>query len=174
MAGLRFAEWYYGGPYARVSDPDGDLPRREPGHSVAPETQSQVERDGRFHGERVVAPFGDGNTIEDILGELFLASGYPDEWDDEERYIYPTIQGVLAEVGDRLSEKARRSPRRQAAWLREALQQVAAAAAAFRVGEYSAGALAVQSAMETVRDSKRVVRRRRVIPVGPAVGSIED
>lgn len=73
---LRFPDWLYGGPYLRVSDPENDLPRRDPRVPISFEMRESTELNGVVEGERYVAPFRDGNTLEEILGCIDLAQGY--------------------------------------------------------------------------------------------------
>jgi hypothetical protein len=160
-----FPERYYGGPFCRVSNPDADLPRRaEP--VVDDAARQRTEQNGMFQGERIIAPFHDGNTAEDILGGLTFAMAYPDGWDEEERYVYPTIQGVLAEVRDRLAEKSSRLRGAKAAWLSEAIPFVTTAATSYARGEYEAGRKALRSAGDLVVGAGRAGKRVRIIQLG--------
>lgn len=160
---LRFAEWHYGGPFVQVANPDADLPRRASGIPVSEETRRHVETEGRVEGERIVAPFHDGNSLEHILSEIQTAIGYPDDWPEEERAVYPTIQGALARIGDRLQEKASRARGRKATWLQEALLAIRAAAAAYSKSDYRTGASSLREAEDLVRGAGRV--GRRAIPI---------
>jgi len=60
-------------------------------------------------GVKSIAPFGDRNSLGDILGEIFFANSYPAHWDYTERHEYPTIQGTLMQASDRIQHKLARS-----------------------------------------------------------------
>jgi hypothetical protein len=163
---LTFPEWYYGGPFARVSNPDADLPRRlEP--EVSEAQRQRTEQHGMFDGEHIVAPFHDGNTAEEILGELFVAMAYPDGWDEDQRYFYPTIQGLLAIIRDRLVEKSRRLRGSKAAWLAEAIPCVKVAAEAYARSDYEGGSAALREVEELVQGAGRAGKRVRITRLGP-------
>ena len=171
MARLTFPEWYYGGPFARVSNPDADLPRRlEP--KVSDAQRQRTEQHGMFQGERIVAPFHDGNTAEDLLGELSVAMAYPNGWDEDERYFYPTIQGLLAIIRDRLVEKSGRLRGPKAAWLAEAIPCVNTAADAYARSNYEAGSAALRQVEELVGGAGRAGKRARIIQLRP--GSADE
>jgi hypothetical protein len=106
---LKFPEWYYGGPFSRVADPNRDLPRRLDGASVDEATIRRIEFDGNLDGERLVAPFHDANTLHEILASIELVACYPDCWDEDELFYYPTLQGSLAEAEDRIRDRMRRT-----------------------------------------------------------------
>jgi len=170
MADLPFPEWYYGGPFARVTNPDSDLPRRT--ETTIPEgRREQTEMDGIVGGERVIAPFHDANTTEDILMELWSALRYPSAWSDDERCVYPTIQGLLAMVRDRLLEKSARARGRRAAWLTEAVSSVDAARQAFVRSDYEAGNVALRQAEDLVAGARGPSKPKRVIQLGPGDAS---
>jgi hypothetical protein len=59
--------------------------------------------------ERIVAPFHDANAVPDILALIELVAMYPECWSDEELYVFPTLQGALAEAEDRLRDKVSRT-----------------------------------------------------------------
>jgi hypothetical protein len=168
----RFAEWYYGGPFVAVGNPDADLPQRSSGAPIPESTRRHVETEGRVEGERIVAPFRDGNTIEHILSEIQAATGYPNEWPEEDRTVYPTIQGALARIADRLQEKASRSRRQKAAWLHEALLAIRAAAAAYSASDYRAGGSSLREAEDLVQGASRA--GRRAIPIQLPSGERAD
>jgi hypothetical protein len=134
--------------------------------------RQRTEQHGMFDGERMVAPFHDGNTAEDILGELFVAMAYPDGWNEGERYFYPTIQGLLAIIRDRLGEKSSRLSGAKAAWLAEAIPYVNKAAEAYARSDYEAGSEALRQAEELVSGAGRAGKRVRIIQLGP--GSAEE
>ena len=164
---MTFAEWYYGGPFARVSNPDADLPRRAEAVVVPDAQRQRTEQDGIFEGERIIAPFHDGNTAEHILGELVVAMAYPDGWDEDERYFYPTIQGLLASIRDRLVEKSGRLRGRKAAWLTEAIPLVTTAAEAYARSDYHTGCAALRKVEELVVGAGRAGKRTGAIELGP-------
>lgn len=166
MTDLRFPEWYYEGPYERVQDPDGDLPRRTVGASISPEVHAAVECSGIRDGERFVAPFRDANTLDDLLGGLLLAEGYPEEWSEEERSFFPTIQGTLAEVTDRIRDKVSRVRGAKEAWLSEALEAVHGASVAYSQHDHERGRTFVREAAELVRGASRASKRARVFHLG--------
>ena len=107
---LQFPDWYYGGPYLRVSEPDRDLPRRVLGFKVEDSVRNRVEMAAKT-GEKLVPPFRDANSIDDALGELDSCLGYPKLWEEAEIWQYPTIQGIVATSFDRLREKFERAER---------------------------------------------------------------
>jgi hypothetical protein len=164
---LAFAPRYYGGPFLPVAEPDRDLPLRDPATPVPADVQARVEFSGRLNGERIIAPFRDTNSAEDILGQLFVAEGYPVSWEEEERRVFPTIQGLLAEVVDRLIEKMHRAKGPRRAWLGEAVSCARRAAAEYAGGHYAEGALAVRESAEHIRGSNRQRQRRPPILLGP-------
>ena len=172
MTRLRFAEWYYGGPFVAVAKPDADLPRRSSGVPIPEDTRRLVETEGRVEGERIVAPFRDGNTLEHVLSEIQAATGYPDEWPEDDRAVYPTIQGALARIADRLQERASRSRGRKAAWLQEALLAIRAAAAAYSASDYRGGASSLREAEDLVQGASRA--GRRAIPIQLPSGKRAD
>lgn len=102
----KFPDWYYLGPYRKVDDPDRDLPTRIEtelsAHDIAKET------DQNFGGERLIAPFNDANSMEDIRGCLLVAGGYP-KFGARDLIALGMQQGNLAEAADRLRVKIRRS-----------------------------------------------------------------
>jgi hypothetical protein len=103
----KFPLWYYGGPYVRVSDPLRDLPQRK-----MPVLDSEIEfteKEGIFSGERLIAPFRDNNSTSEIIGSIGYALMYDKYWDDDEKWVFPTIQGLLSQISDRISDKIRRS-----------------------------------------------------------------
>lgn len=104
---LKYHDMYYLRHWERVEEPDQDLPRCD----FMPVGGADLDReqDRNISGERLIAPFNDGNSLNDILGGLGVADGYNEYWDDTEKYIYPTIQGLLMEVADRIREKLRRN-----------------------------------------------------------------
>ena len=167
VTGLRFSPRYYGGPFLSVDHPDSDLPRRDPHAPVPAEVQARVELSGDLNGERIIAPFRDGNESEAILGQLHLAEGYPTEWSEEERAQFPTIQGLLAEVVDRLEEKASRATGARRSWLGEALASAQSAAAAYAKGEYELGADSVRACADYIRGAGRRRKRSTPILLGP-------
>jgi hypothetical protein len=124
-----------------------------------------------FQGERIIAPFHDGNTAEDILGELVVAMAYPDGWNEDERYMYPTIQGLLASIRDRLVERSERLRSRKAAWLAQAIPLVGTADAYAR-SDYQAGRTALREVEELVMGAGRAGKRARVVQLGP--GSADE
>ena len=164
---MRFPEWYYGGPFVRVERPDVDLPRRDPSAPITEEARQSVERTGAVGGERLVPPFGDANTLDDILGCVLLAEGYPGRWDEEERFAYPTIQGLLAEIADRLETELRRARGSSRVSLEPALQLAREAAGAYAAGLYDGGAQMLRGCAEHLRSSRRAARWAAVIPLGP-------
>jgi hypothetical protein len=165
---LRFPEWYYGGPYVRIANPDSDLPRRDPTHPVTAEAQADVEFEGTFDGERYVAPFRDANGVDNMIGGLLLASGYPDTWNDEERFRYPTIQGTLARVALRLATKVANNPGRiRANWFTLALTDVRRAAELFASGEYGEAQAHARKAQALIEQGNRAARRKVSFVVGP-------
>ncbi len=103
----KFPLWYYGGPYVRVSDPLRDLPQRK-----MPVLDSEIEfteQEGIFSGERMIAPFRDNNSTSDIIGSIGYALMYDKYWDDDEKWVFPTIQGLLSQICDRILDKIKRS-----------------------------------------------------------------
>jgi len=165
---LRFPDWYYGGPYLRVPHPDSDLPRRDPKRPVTPAEQTRVEVSGGFGGERLVAPFRDANSIEEIVTELVLASDYPRSWDDDERFQYPTIQGLLARLVLRLETKIRHtSGQVRANWFTLALADIRRSADLFAAGAYDQAQEHVRKAQSLVEEGNRVTRRKVSFLVGP-------
>jgi hypothetical protein len=165
---LRFPDWYYGGPYLRVGNPDADLPRRDPAVPISPERQARTEFDGAIEGERLIAPFRDANTVECVLGALLQASDYPDTWDDESRYVYPTIQGCLAEIDLRLETKLRNKiGRSRAGWLTLALDRVRKAMQLFATRDCESAKQMVRLAYDLVSSGNKVGRRKVSFVVGP-------
>jgi hypothetical protein len=165
---LNFPEWYYGGPYLRVQDPDRDLPRRDPSAPVSPEWQTAIEFNGMVAGERFVAPFRDANTIDDILGDLLLAETYPMGWDENERHYFPTIQGAVAELVLRLETKLRSNRSRvRANWFNLALDQIREAGRLFAAARYSEAGVALREAESLIRQGNRANRRKASFSVGP-------
>jgi hypothetical protein len=170
LAELLFPEWYYGGPFARIANPDVDLPRRA--SSVILESQrKRTEMDAVVDGARIIAPFHDANTIEDVLMELWSAMGYPHRWTEEERFVYPTIQGLLAILRDRLISKTTRARGRKAAWLTEALSFVDAARDEYAQAAYEAGEQALRRAEDLIAGACGPPRPKRVIHLGPGDAS---
>jgi hypothetical protein len=170
MAGLPYPEWYYGGPFARVTNPDSDLPRRE--EAPIPESQrKRTEMHAISSGERIIAPFHDGNTIEDVLMELRSGIGYPTGWSEEDRFVYPTVQGLLARVRDRLVEKSARSRSRKGAWLTEAISFVDRARQAFSRSDYESGNAALRQAEDLVAGAGGAAKPKRIIQLGPGSSS---
>ena len=166
--GDRFREAYYGGPFVRVEHPDRGLPRRDPGVPISDEMRRQVEREGMFEGERLVAPFNDANTIEQIVVEISEAQGYPDSWDDEQRFYFPTIQGCLAEVTDRIEAKLGRNRNAtRAKWFGEALELVTEAKSLYSTGDYSTGVDKLRAAQELLEQGNKAHRRKASFRVGP-------
>lgn len=106
---LKYHEIYYlAGPrFLRVDDPERDLPRRPPLTVDAYYTDVEVSR--TVNGERLIAPFNDGNSLSDIKGELYIAESYPNHWEDWARFESPTIQGRLMIIADRIREKLQRN-----------------------------------------------------------------
>ena len=163
----RFPEWYYGGPYLRAQDPDADLPRRNPAVPISPDWQANTEFDGMIEGEKLVAPFHDANTVEEILAGLYHAGTYPDYWDDDQRYVYPTIQGLLARIVLRLETKIRHKPGRvRTNWFTLALEEVRLASAIFAKGNYDSGRGHIQKAHDLVEQGNRASRRKLSFVVG--------
>jgi hypothetical protein len=157
---LRFDEWYYGGPYLRVENPDADLPRRNPSVPLSANFVERTEFDGQIRGERLVAPFHDGNTAGEILGELSFAGDYPNGWDDEERYVYPTIQGMLAIIALRIETKLRRKPgKARADQFALALEHVRSGATLFTAGSYDAAQDQLRIAYDVVQSAKPKKKR---------------
>ena len=158
MAGVnRFHDYYYGGPYVRVGDPNRDLPRREPNKRLEP-YQKEREQNRNLDGERFFAPFSDENSLGDIEGAIGYAGMYPN-WDDDAIHVYPTIQGLLMEVSDRIREKIGRSkqPRRNEFFTR-ALIEVEKAKNAYAGGEYDAGERYLDLADKYLRDGNKTAR----------------
>jgi hypothetical protein len=126
-----------------------------------------VEFSGSLRGERIIAPFGDANGAEAILGLLFLAEGYPESWAEDERSVFPTIQGLLAGVRDRLKEKVSRAKGPRRAWLVEAVSCAERAAAAFSAGRYADGAPVARECAEYIRGAGRTRHQTAPIILGP-------
>ena len=174
MTGPQYSLRYYGGPFLTVTHPDRDLPRRDPEAPIPAEVQERVEFSGHINGQRIIPPFHDANGSEDILGQLFIAEDYPSGWSDEERARFPTIQGLLAEVVDRLEEKASRATGPRRSWLGEALVCARAAAAAYARGEYSIGADSLSACAEYIRGAGRRRRHSNPIALGPSTDAKSD
>jgi hypothetical protein len=158
---LRFDDWYYGGPFLRVENPDTDFPRRDPLTPISSEWRTRTELDGQIQGERFVAPFNDANSVDDILGGLLFAAEYPDGWDDDERHRFPTIQGILAETTLRLETKLRHktSAERGAAFT-SALELLRSAARLFAAGQYELAQEEVWKAHAAIETGNRSKRRK--------------
>jgi hypothetical protein len=171
LSNLKFPEYYYRGPFLRIQNPDTDLPRRVDGQRVSEATRRHVETTGVVDGERLVAPFGDANTLEEIEGTLLLAAEYPTGWDEEERYQFPTIQGSLAESVDRLRDRARRSAGARQRAFKDAMSAVQEAAESYRRGDYPKGEEAVYRAIDALKGASRPKRHRDPIPLGPGSDS---
>jgi hypothetical protein len=171
---FRYPMWLYGGPFLRVDDPDRDLPRRAPGSPVSQAMRDQVERDGTVDGERYVAPFGDANSIGDILPSLWRLSDYPHGWSDEERYVYPTVQGLLTKTAMRLESRLGRKPGRvRGAWLSDALSKLRASSELFAAGRYEDARRTVSEAQDQVEQGNRASRRKVRFLVA-SNGDVED
>jgi hypothetical protein len=174
MRKLRFDEWWYGGPYLRVANPDIDLPRRDPTAPISDAFLTATELDGMVNGERFVAPFHDANSVDEILAGLLVSAEYPDGWDESERYFYPTIQGSLAEITLRLETKLRRKPgKARATCFSAALDAVRSAVLLFAAGNYSAGQDQLWLAHNILEAGNRSRRRRASFIVAPD-GSVES
>ena len=165
---LRFPLWYYGGPYQRVSNPDSDLPHRDPSVPISPDFRARTEFEGNLQGERLLAPFHDSNSVEDILTELSIATEYPHSWSDEERFVYPTIQGSLAQAVLRLETKLKHEPGRvRASGFTLALNHIHQAAALFAGRNYESARAALQKAHDLIEQCNRATRRKVSFVVGP-------
>jgi len=97
---------------------------------------------------------------------------YPNGWDEDERYFYPTIQGLLAIIRDRLVEKSGRLRGPKAAWLAEAIPCVKTAADAYARSDYEAGSAALRQVEELVGGAGRAGKRVRIIQLRP--GSTDE
>jgi len=106
---LKFPDRYYGGPFVRIENVFRDLPARLPGATVSEDVRARVEFEGSSEGERLIAPFHDANALPSILALLESVALFPACWDDDELYLYPTLQGALAEAEDRLRDKVSRA-----------------------------------------------------------------
>jgi hypothetical protein len=100
---FKFPEWYYMGPFKLAEDPDRDLPIRE--WDYTGRFESDADNDRNLQGERLIAPFNDSNSLGDILGCLFSASGYPEHSDPGIGFV----QWNLAIAADRVRDKLRRN-----------------------------------------------------------------
>jgi hypothetical protein len=171
---LRFDDWYYGGPYLPVGNPDTDLPRRDSSIPVTEDCRARIEFDGKIGGERFIAPFHDENSVGEIHGTLLVAASYPNGWSEDERYRFPTIQGLLAEAALRIETKLRRKPtRRRAAAFRAALELVRSAAARFATGEYEAAQRDVWQA-HTVMEREKGGKRRKTAFIVDTEGNVSN
>ncbi len=168
-AALRFEAWLYGGPFLRVANPDTDLPIRDPNVALSREHRELTERADSTGPERIVPPFGDANSAGDILSELSLARNYPALWNEEERYTYPTIQGLLALVVLRLETKVvvGTGNRIRNAWFSRALEQVKAAQLAFAAGAHARGCTLASEAYQLVEQGNKAHRRKITFVVAP-------
>jgi hypothetical protein len=165
---LRFPDWMYGGPYVCVSDPDRDLPRRDPRVPLTMAHVLHTEQDGVVKGERFVAPFRDANSLDEILGCLLFAQEYPGAWDNDERYRYPTIQGLLTEAILRIETKiSRTSIESKSNWFREALDRVVRARTSYSEGHYSVGEELLAEAAELLQSGNKAHRRKVDAHLGP-------
>jgi hypothetical protein len=106
LPSCKFPEWYYLGPYVRVDDPDRDLPNRE--RLELTDQDRLIERTGNFDGERLIAPFNDANSIEEIYGALGQTWEYP-EFVDSGLNEIGHLQECLARAADRIREKLSRN-----------------------------------------------------------------
>lgn len=158
--GLRFPDWYYGGPFLPVGSPDSDLPVRDAATPIAPSTQARVETDGTQDGERVVAPFGDTNSVDLIVSELDRAAEYPEGWGEDETKRYPTIQGLLARARLRIETKLRRRAGKvRANWFGHALEHTLRAAELFAASGYAEGQRHSVEARDLMAQGNRASRR---------------
>ena len=164
----RFPLWYYGGPFLRIQDPDADLPRRK-SSTVPRETLERIEFTGVVNGERLVAPFHDSNSLDEMLGALFLAAGYPESWHEDERYVFPTIQGSLAEVVLRIKTKLARNPGQiRANWFALALEHVREASKLFAARDYAGARERVWQAHDSLQQGNKASRRKATFVVDPS------
>ena len=163
----RYPLHYYGGPFLRVGDPDRDMPVRDPAVPLTAQRRAHVESAGSNAGERLIPPFRDGNSTDDILAELNFALGYPENWDEKEKSIFPTIQGTLAVAKDRLHEKAKRTKGPQREWLLRAAESTRVAADAFAAKQYADGRRTLEECVELVAGASRNRRKRKAIQLGP-------
>jgi len=168
MRELRFDTWWYGGPYLRVDHPDADLPRRDSSIAISDASLANTELDGIVNGERFVAPFNDANSVDEILGALSFSAEYPDGWDDDERYFYPTIQGTLTEIALRLETKLHRNPgKERATCFTSVLESVRLAMPLFASGGYQAGQDLLWAAHDLLLTGNRRERRKASFIAGP-------
>jgi hypothetical protein len=56
----------------------------------------------------LIAPFRDNNGTSEIMGSIGYALMYDKFWDDDEKWVFPTIQGLLSQISDRISDKIKR------------------------------------------------------------------
>jgi hypothetical protein len=164
----RYADYYYGGPYICVKNPDCDLPMRDFFHPITDDQRAKVEFDGTLDGERIVAPFGDSNELDDILGLLTVAQGYPESWSEDERTRFPTIQGILVEAIDRVATKIRLCKQvRRRSWFNLALEALQEAREYYSTGQYDEGRRAVQGADDLLRKGNKADKRKTAFIAGP-------
>lgn len=165
---LRFPDWYYGGPFLRVDNPDRDLPRRDTSAPISEAMRAQVEFDGMRDGERLIAPFNDANGIDEMLAPLELIADYPDKWSDDQRWVYPTVQAEIAWVKLRLETKlAHRPGRTRSNWFREALVRVDRLSSLVADGNYREASELALAARDLISQGNRASRRKVSFVVGP-------
>ncbi len=161
----KYLDLYYLGPFARVSDPDKDLPRRAVSSygSYARERDDEIESDRNIKGEKFIAPYNDANSIDEIYSGLWIAMVYPDDcWDDQERNVYPTIQGSLVEIADRIRDKLRRNKNPiRAEYFTRALTDVERAKEAYFVGNYSEGEQLLGSCVDSLMSGNKPNRTNK-------------
>lgn len=168
MKPLRFPEWFYGGPYLRVDDPDRDLPRRDGAIPIDAQQRARVEFDGIIEGERIVAPFNDANGMTEILSCLVFLGDYPD-WQEERRWQYPTVQGLLAETVLRLETKLARNPGKlRTVWFSEGIIRLGSVGQLFATGRYEEATAIVRTVHDNVEQGNRTSRRKTRFVVGPS------
>lgn len=147
---------YYLGWYARIRDPDRDLPVLLPEPRPLGDEYAMVTN---MNGQPCIPPFRDSNEFGDILGELYFATDYPIGWEDREKYELPTIQGLLMQASDRIRAKLRRSKiKDRAMFLEAALQAVDTARDAYFNGQYEEGSTSIWTAVHAMEKAKKIRR----------------
>lgn len=158
-ARLKYVDYYYAQALVRVDDSRLDIPCA----AFLLEMPSYGDRltADQDDGERLIAPFNDNNSFNEIAGLLMHLASFPTYWDEEEIWVFPTVQGALMEVQDRLYRKLR-APMKptQSALFREAIEALRAAAGEFVGGDDARGRQLVERAEDLTRRGQEAKRER--------------
>jgi hypothetical protein len=104
--------------------------------------------------------FNDENTLDDILGCVWLAQTWGPKSDFD-------IHSLVAQIAARIREKIRRSREVRRNWFSEALGHVLSAARSYEQNQCAEGDLSLRKAEELLQQGNKAHQRKASFIVGP-------